>query len=237
MKKTRLLIIMSIILSLGLLISACGQKVESLEITSKNIDEQEETFITELKIPVIAGVKNQETMQAMNESMENDILKYKADTEASSKENHAEAKANGYELSPGYAGSIFKERYNQDNILSLTVTLLANVGGAHPDTYQSAYNFDLSDGKNLMIKDVLNETQLDKVNEIIGAQIKADAEDKMYYDDVVQNFEGIRADQGFYFQDKTLVVFFDLYEIAPYVVGIPEFKINFTDIDFDIKKI
>ena len=39
-------------------------------------------------------------------------------------------------------------------------------------------------------------------------------------------FDKINDTQKFYLQDDSLVIYFDLYEIAPYVAGIPEFAIN-----------
>ena len=39
-------------------------------------------------------------------------------------------------------------------------------------------------------------------------------------------FNEIKDNQKFYIVDDTIVIFFDLYDIAPYVAGIPEFPIN-----------
>ena len=38
-------------------------------------------------------------------------------------------------------------------------------------------------------------------------------------------FKSIEDKQKFYIQDDNIVVYFDLYDIAPYAAGIPEFKI------------
>lgn len=39
-------------------------------------------------------------------------------------------------------------------------------------------------------------------------------------------FTGIAADQSFYIADKTLVLYFQLYELTPYVFGFPFFPIS-----------
>jgi hypothetical protein len=38
------------------------------------------------------------------------------------------------------------------------------------------------------------------------------------------------SDQHFYMTDDALVIFFDLYEIAPYASGIPTFEIPYDDL-------
>lgn len=42
----------------------------------------------------------------------------------------------------------------------------------------------------------------------------------------VYDFKGIKDNQKFYISNDNLIIFFDLYEIAPYAAGIPEFTIN-----------
>ena len=39
-------------------------------------------------------------------------------------------------------------------------------------------------------------------------------------------FNKIKNNQKFYIKDDSIVIFFDLYEIAPYVAGVPEFIIK-----------
>ena len=48
--------------------------------------------------------------------------------------------------------------------------------------------------------------------------------------DKVYDFYSIKDNQKFYIQDKSIVIFFDLYEIAPYAAGIPEFPIDIEKI-------
>ena len=48
-------------------------------------------------------------------------------------------------------------------------------------------------------------------------------------------FKSIEDKQKFYIQDDNIVVYFDLYDIAPYAAGIPEFIINVNKIDHILK--
>ncbi|WP_227002708.1 RsiV family protein [Salicibibacter kimchii] len=43
---------------------------------------------------------------------------------------------------------------------------------------------------------------------------------------MAMGYEGIAATQPFYVADKTLVIFFDLYDLLPYAYGIPYFPIS-----------
>ena len=80
--------------------------------------------------------------------------------------------------------------------------------------------------KNIDYKTVINEEIRKQIEELI----KTDKQNKGVYE-----FEGISDKQKFYIQDDNLVVYFDLYEIAPYAAGIPKFIINIDKIDHILK--
>lgn len=46
-----------------------------------------------------------------------------------------------------------------------------------------------------------------------------------YFPEVLTDWAGIKDDQAFYVEDGQLILYFALYDIAPYCNGIPEFKI------------
>ena len=48
---------------------------------------------------------------------------------------------------------------------------------------------------------------------------------------VLGEFNKIRIDQDYYIADLSLVIFFQLYEITPYVYGIPYFPISIYEIE------
>lgn len=47
---------------------------------------------------------------------------------------------------------------------------------------------------------------------------------------VLEPFKSIRADQDFYVADRSLIVYFQLYELTPYVYGFPYFPISVYDL-------
>ena len=55
--------------------------------------------------------------------------------------------------------------------------------------------------------------------------------DKDKYFTGKDGFKGISEKQGFYVSSGNVVIYFNVYEIAPYVTGIPEFYIPFEKFD------
>jgi hypothetical protein len=47
---------------------------------------------------------------------------------------------------------------------------------------------------------------------------------------LISDFTAIKPDQDFYVADKTLVIYFQLYDITPYAFGFPLFPISVYDI-------
>jgi hypothetical protein len=62
---------------------------------------------------------------------------------------------------------------------------------------------------------------------MVGKQIQTNLE----YSYVFPNsYKGIKVDQPFYVKEDELYIYFNPYEIAPYVAGFPTFKIPFSEI-------
>ena len=86
----------------------------------------------------------------------------------------------------------------------------------------------------------LSDLFKDEVNykEVINNEIRKQIEDMAQKDKEnagVYQFTTISDNQKFYIQDDNIVIFFDLYEIAPYAAGIPEFKINIKSLNHILK--
>jgi hypothetical protein len=70
------------------------------------------------------------------------------------------------------------------------------------------------------------------INKEVNQQISL-APDNYFSGDL--GFKGIGDDQKYFLEDGFLVVYFSQYEIAPYVTGIPEFKIPLSQFQDGIK--
>lgn len=122
----------------------------------------------------------------------------------------------------------FDLKNNQQHVLSLTHSVYSFAGGAHGMTVQRALTFDSRTGRAYTLEELFapGADFIPRLNEIIQAQLV----ERGWFENVLGPYEGITTDQPFYVADKTLVIYFDLYELMPYVYGIPYFPISIYSI-------
>lgn len=117
----------------------------------------------------------------------------------------------------------FELKTNERGILSLTIAnYVYAYHAAHGMTIVKALTFDVKSGDTIQLKDLFKPgTDYVKVlSDIVAQQIK----DRNI--DTLEEFTGIAPDQDFYIADKSLVLFFQLYEITPYYMGLQYFPIS-----------
>ena len=121
----------------------------------------------------------------------------------------------------------YEIKNNQRQILSLSLSNYTyHYQAAHGMTYIKSLTFDLQKGTLCELKDLFKpESDYAKeLSTLIRAQIKQrDIQ-------LLHDFIGIRPNQDFYIADKALVIYFQLYEITPYVFGFPMFPISVFDL-------
>ena len=121
-------------------------------------------------------------------------------------------------------------------MLSIVVTYTKYSGGAHNEYENIGYNIYMPTGEFLNLSDIFKENVdyksviNDEIRRQIEELIKQNPDNEQIY-----QFSTIKDNQKFYIQDDSLVIFFDLYDIAPYPAGIPEFKINIKTISHILK--
>lgn len=158
-------------------------------------------------------------------------LKYKVKKEAKEyKEEYEKAISKSSEYYVKYQYELYidyKVTYNRNNIISIPIESYVFTGGAHGMTYLNSYNYNLINGKKLELSDIFKENIDYKkiVNEYIYYVISQNPDIYFKGDD---GFKGIKENQSFYIDNDGIVVYFSLYEIAPYYVGIPKFKMKFS---------
>lgn len=127
---------------------------------------------------------------------------------------------------------------NNSDIISFYIDYYQFTGGAHGMTTRFAYNIDKSTGKEVKLKDIFKEgfEYKDIINKEINRQISKDPD---RYFSGKDGFVGISEGQSFYIKNNTLIIYFGLYEIAPYASGISEFIIpnNLLEENFKYDKI
>ena len=134
------------------------------------------------------------------------------------------------------ANADFKIKKNGEGILSLVVEFYEYKGGAHGFYQEIPYNISVDYEKIIDLNDLfkINSNYKEILEKEIKKQIsELEKQDKNNVG--VYDFKGLKEDQKFYIEDDDLVIYFDLYDIAPYALGIPKFKINISTIQDIVK--
>lgn len=121
----------------------------------------------------------------------------------------------------------YEIKTNERAILSLTQLNYAYYDHqAHGMTYVKALTANLKKGKFYSLAELFKPDS-DYVKRI-SANVKAQIKER--HIETLVPFTAIRADQDYYLADKSLVIFFELYEITPYYYGLPMFPISIYEL-------
>jgi len=95
-------------------------------------------------------------------------------------------------------------------------------------TVKIPHNFDFNQGKEVKLSDLFKKGsryQQVIVEEIVK-QIKKEPD--IYFENAIDVVKELKNSQPYYLTPKGIVVYYGLYEIAPYAAGIREFLIPFS---------
>ncbi|RKQ32733.1 DUF3298 and DUF4163 domain-containing protein [Oceanobacillus halophilus] len=121
----------------------------------------------------------------------------------------------------------FEIKNNQRDVLSFTFSNYAyHQQAAHGMTYINSLTYDLQKEKSVKLKDLfkLDSNYVNRISTLIQNQIQ------QREIPLLEDFTKIKPDQDFYIADRSLVIYFQLYELTPYVFGFPMFPISVYDI-------
>ena len=139
--------------------------------------------------------------------------------------------ANGFPIRVFEVFVDYNITYNKNCTLSLYFDQYEYTGGAHGMTVRTSDTWDLIRSRMMKLKDffICDDAYQEYVITNISIQIAEQiaAGDDMYFDDyfhlVRENFKP----NNFYLVDEGIVIYYDLYDIAPYAAGIRTFLIPF----------
>lgn len=130
------------------------------------------------------------------------------------------------------AQDVFTLTYNRNCTLSLYQDRYEYTGGAHGSTVRRSNTWNLQRGgqSNLVnyfpyVRGV-QEYLIGEITRQVENQIENGSKD--YFDDYEENIRAHFNPQQFYLTEKGVVLYFQQYDIAPYVSGIPEFLIPYS---------
>lgn len=121
----------------------------------------------------------------------------------------------------------YEIKTNERNILSLSLSNYAYAyQHAHGLTLLKSLTFDTQTGKSYSLQELFKPGS--HYVEILSAIIKKQIKDRQIQ--TLEPFTKISSNQDYYIADKSLVVYFQLYEITPYYIGFPMFPISVFEI-------
>ena len=206
-----------------LLITSKIQSENKFRIDEKPIIKNLDFLKEDIKIPQLVDGNDENKINLMNSVINKDILPKVEEAEKISKEYFEGA---GQEK-PTFPYEIYsKYTITEDNntLISLYNDYYEYLGGAHGMTTRTSYTIDKEKENLITLKELFAEgyNYSDIINKKIKEEISKNPEN---YFDSGNEFKGISENQGFYIENDNLVIYCQLYDIAPYVFGIPEFKI------------
>ena len=205
-----------------MLINLKQEIVESSLLVDKNIKEKNKYLTIDVKIPQINGLNNKESEKVINKKILDFTNMWIEDVKEIANEYYGTPNniipTFPYELTSKY---IIK---SQNKVLSFYIEYYQFTGGAHGIITRVPYNIDIKTGEELLLKNLF--TGGDEYKKIINKEIeKQMAENPDIYFSGKDGFNGIKEKQQYFLEGNNIVVYFGQYEIAPYITGIPEFRI------------
>ena len=210
-------------------------------IQLKKIIEESEFFKAQINYPYFQikekykdrEKENIKTISKINNEIYDYLVDFKNNIKKQSEQYEKEYKSSDKDLSlPKFvyeAYSEFDVAYNKNNLISIPILTYEFTGGAHGMSVLKSFNYNLKSGEELELSNIFK----DKIDykSIINTYIKQEIEkNKDLYFTGKDGFKGIDDNQGFYLENDKLIIYFQLYEIGPYYIGIPKFEIPLNEI-------
>ena len=180
----------------------------------------------DISYPVVTGLQNPAVQQKINR----DILMLVYRLIAM---QNAQLSSQGYTNPEISVTGWYELKTNERAVLSLTLgNYTIAQPAAHGLTFIKSLNFDTETGKDYLLSEQFKpgSDYVKRLSDIIKVQIK------QRDITLLNGFEAIKPEQDYYLSDKVLVIYFQVYEIAAYVYGLPAFPISVYDIQDIIRE-
>lgn len=120
----------------------------------------------------------------------------------------------------------YELKTNERGILSLSIIVYSFAGGAHGITVTKSLTMDVRTGQVYQLQDLFKPgiDYVKRLSDIIKLQIQ------QRNIPLLVEFNQINSNQDFYVADKSLVIYFQLYELTAYVYGFQYFPISVYEI-------
>lgn len=170
---------------------------------------------TRIYYPQLTGLSNQQAEQQINKSLLQTVNGLIHEQERVQIQGNTQMQGS-YEI-----------KTNERGIFSVTMSNFAYTPPmAHPMSFLGSLTADVQTGKIYNLRELFKPGS-DYVR-ILSENIKKQIQQRQI--PTLNPFTTISPEQDFYVADKSLVIYFQLYELSPYYVGFPMFPISVYDI-------
>ncbi|MBE3584217.1 MAG: DUF3298 and DUF4163 domain-containing protein [Limnochordaceae bacterium] len=208
--------------------AATASRNAVVAVNPRVVEWKTELITVHLRIPILSGLADQATQEALNQANESRALAFAKSIEKMAQEDWtgehmAEAKAEGW-FHPYEAWVDYEVKNLDDRWISLRMEFYQYTGGAHGGTVVEGTTYDAKTGRQLQLKEFFpaGTDYRAIIAREVARQIQATKD--IYFPDASSHAADF-AEDAFYVDHGTLVVFFGQYELAPYAAGIREFRI------------
>jgi hypothetical protein len=205
--------------------------------TQEKLTYQGETMVeVNISYPAIDGDVPRRCVRRFNEYYEREALKQRkyardsmyGDAVADYKFSHSK----GYPFNTYQLMQVFEVTYNSIPVLSLYYDIYQYTGGAHGMTDRMGNTWDLEKCRMLEMKDLFQRgydytVPIFKYIEVEALRRQSSGE-VQYFDGLAENIRKYFDEKNFYLSCQGLNVFYPLYSIAPYYVGIQVFTVPYS---------
>ncbi|MBM7867591.1 DUF4163 domain-containing protein [Heliobacterium gestii] len=195
-------------------------------ITIKTAKESSETkeMIINIQYPQFAGMQDPAVQEGINRKIQEQVAQFKQKTLTDAKEMRESFLDSNVPLRTFSIICNYAVKYNANNLVSLYFIDSNYLGGAHGMSYASSLTFDITDGKVYELPDLFSSpAYIERINQRIE-QLKGSD----YF--LWTPFTSIDPKQAYYLSPNGLVVYYQLYDIAPYAAGFPQFTIPYAEL-------
>lgn len=177
--------------------------------------------------PYFHNFYDQEFQNKLNTYYKTMTSRFKTTLANEAKKYYKESQESDAPFHPYVANVDYKVTLQQSPLLSLYLNYYQYTGGAHGIYTWKANTFDLKQKKVLRLADLFqkNSNYKDTIRAEIVRQIKQN--ESIYFPDAAEKVMSTKK-FNYFLEPDNLVIYFSLYEIAPYVSGIPQFRIPYT---------
>ncbi|WP_459501638.1 DUF3298 and DUF4163 domain-containing protein [Bacillus sp. C1] len=177
--------------------------------------------------PSFHNFHDEKFQQKLNTYYKTTADRFKKTIAKDAKKYYEEFQESNTPFHPYVANVDYKVTLKNAPLLSLYVNYYQYTGGAHGIYTWKANTFDLHEKKLISLTDLFQQgsNYKDIIRTEIVRQIKQN--ENIYFPDATEKVMSTKK-FNYFLEPNNLVIYFSLYEIAPYSSGIPQFRIPYT---------